>query len=82
MRSSDHQRAVTPVVTRRQRVPFDWTVQSGSAGHTVCTDDKTLEDRVAEMRAQYRATRTDRASGGGAAMVPEGVDPSMACVVS
>lgn len=78
---SDVRRAVTPAIVRRQRVPFDWTVEGGSAGNRVSADDKTLDDRVAEMRAQYRAMSSDKETSA-ANMIPEGVDPSILCVVS
>ena len=70
---TDYRRAVTPALVRRQRVPFDWTV-----GTNVSAEDKSLEERVAEMRAQYEASGT----AGGLAMLPPGADPtSMACAV-
>lgn len=73
-RCRDHQRAVTPIIMPRQRVPFDWTV-----GDNVSADDKTLADRTAEMHAQYRSMSGDKA--GSMAMLPEGVDPSSALCV-
>ena len=77
--SVDHKRAVTPSIVRRQRVPFDWTV-----GANVGADDKSLAERVAEMRQQYEAMRDDKSSGGGhagLAMLPAGADPSTVCVL-
>ena len=75
IKCKDHQRAVTPAVVRRQRVPFDWTV-----GSNVSADDKSLAERVAEMREQYEASGTS----GGLMMLPDGTggaDPSVVCTV-
>ena len=69
-------RAVTPTVVRRQRVPFDWTV-----GDNVSADDKTLAERAEEMKAQYYAMSGDKTACS-LAMLPDGMEPSMACVVS
>ena len=74
---ADHRRAVTPTIVRRQRVPFDWTL-TGSAGSVVAIEDKTLEERTAEMRRQYEASRSD---GTGLAMLPQGMD-STVCTIS
>lgn len=72
--SDAERRKVEPMcVVRRQRVPFEWTV-----GASVSADDKSLEERVAEMRQQYEAQRGD---GSGLAMLPSGADPSVVCSV-
>ena len=71
-RCTDRKRAITPAVVRRQRVPFDWTVRPDS----VSADDKSLAERVAEMRREYEAQRGD---GSGLAMLPAGADASMVC---
>ena len=74
---TDYKRAVTPSVVRRQRVPFDWTV-----GANVGDEDKTLAERVAEMRAQYEAMRGDKSSAGSLAMLPLATtDASAVCIL-
>ena len=74
-RCRDAQCAVTPAIVRRQRVPFDWTV-----GGNVTAEDKSLAERVAEMREQYEATRDDK-TGSGLMMLPPGADPSLLCLL-
>jgi serine O-acetyltransferase len=81
-KSADQRRVITPAITRRQRVPFDWTIERGAAGNNVSADDKTLDDRVAEMRAQYYAMSGDKQECA-AGMFPDGIgDPSSVCVIS
>jgi parallel beta-helix repeat protein len=81
-KSADQRRVITPAITRRQRVPFDWTIERGAAGNNVSADDKTLDDRVAEMRAQYYAMSGDKQECA-AGMFPDGIgDPSTVCVIS
>jgi hypothetical protein len=75
LKSVDPTRAVTPIVVRRQRVPFDWTI-----GDNVAAEDKTVHERMAEFRAQYEATRHDK-QGSAMAMLPSGTDPSAVCAV-
>ena len=64
-----------PTVVRRQRVPFDWTVGSNITAH-----DKTLQDRVGEMRSSYLAMKDDGPVGM-MALMPEGSGASEACCV-
>ena len=76
--SSDGQQSqqVIPTVVRRQRVPFDWTV-----GDNVSKQDKSLEERVCEMRLQYKAMSADKEANA-LAMMPEGADASLVCQIS
>ena len=64
-----------PTVVQRQRVPFDWTV-----GANVTAHDKTLQDRVGEMRASYRAMKGEDPAGV-LALMPEGSGASEVCCV-
>ena len=70
-----HRRPVSATVTRRQRVPFDWTV-----GSNVAAADKSLQERVDEMRREYRAMSADKEMGT-LSILPDGAD-STVCVVS
>ena len=82
-KSADQRRAITPAITRRQRVPFDWTIERGAVGNIVSADDKTLDDRVTEMRAQYYAMSGDHKQASAAGIFPDGFgDPSTVCVIS
>ena len=75
-RFADDRRAVTPSVVRRQRVPFDWTV-----GHNVAAEDKTLQEKAEEYRAQYRSM-AGNLEAGAVSMLPEGADASLLCAIS
>ena len=78
--SADARRPVTPAIVRRQRVPFDWTV-----GDNVGPADKSLEERAAEMRAEYLAMRGGDKESAALALLPPGVNDqqtSAACAVS
>ena len=76
MAAQSEDRPITPAIVRRQRVPFDWTV-----GRNVSADDKTLDERASEMRAQYRAMSSDKEAAG-LAMLPNGMDASTVCMIS
>ena len=45
---------------------------------SVSAEDKSLAERVAEMREQYEAQKGD---GSGLGMLPAGADPSVVCIV-
>ena len=75
-KSLDPTRAVTPVVMRRQRTPFDWTV-----GSNVTAEDKSLAERAAEYRAQFEAMRGSDKMASGVAMLPPGADATAVCAL-
>ena len=74
-KSLNPQRAVQPSVVRRQRLPFDSTFGSNVNRE----DDKSLQDRMAEFRAQFEAMRGDPTKAMDA--LPPGADPSTVCAV-
>ena len=63
-------------VVRRQRVPFDWTV-----GKNITPNDKSLHEKVAEVRSQYAAMSGDDKQMGALMMMPEGSDASVMCSI-
>ena len=71
------QRPLSATVVRRQRVPFDWTV-----GKNVTPHDKSLKEKVAEMRSQYAAMSGDGKETGALMMLPDGSDASVMCLIS
>jgi hypothetical protein len=52
------------------------------AGDNVSACDKSMEERVAEMRAQYAAMSGGDKQMGALAALPDGADASMVCLIS
>lgn len=61
------QRPLSASTVPRQRVPFDWTV-----GDNVTSQDKTLQQRVEEMRQDYVVLAASKEASAMAVLPPGG----------